>query len=172
MHVIFLMMVSLSLEACGESGTGTGQQSTASAENTKSASGAQSGANLGLACDAVDTDKVDDIMGWDADKTTTEELLNRKECKLTVCHYLKEGGSLQVILRISQESEKAQANKMLDKLYNNVLTNGQENISYETLPTILGTETLFGMSEGMHGYTSYLTKSLRKRNRRHHRNLH
>ena len=40
-----------------------------------------------------------------------------------------------------------------------MLTNGEKNISYETLPTILGTETLFGMGEGMHGYTNYILRS-------------
>jgi len=154
MRLIVLIMLSAGLWSC-DGNSSNAEQGQPSASHAS----AKSGADLGTACEAVDTDEMAEIMGWNPEITVTEELINRRDGRLTVCHYLEEEGLLQVLLRISQESERAQANQGLEKLYKNVMTNGEKNITYEELPTILGTETIFGTGEGMHNYQTYILRS-------------
>lgn len=66
---------------------------------------------------------------------------------------------MQTMVRINNESEKGLNNKVLDKLYNRVLTVGHEDINYEKIPIILGIETVWGMDDGLHNDKLYIIKS-------------
>jgi hypothetical protein len=162
MRVLKIMLV-LMLVGCGDqSGKETTVESKDSEQMVEKPIKEQAAATtstLGTACDSLETSEVASIMGWDGSKTLAEEQMNRKEGRLTVCMFREQDGEVQVLVRISHQSEKAQANKTLEKGYQRALNEGEQNLTYEKIPSVLGTESIIGEGEGNHGYRVYILRN-------------
>ncbi len=161
----WIILITLMLFGCGgqEANESPASDIATKGENNKTTSATQSVSaspkTIGTACESVETDEVASAMGWDAGKTVAEEQLNMKDGRLTVCMFRLQGGEVQVLVRVSHESEKAQANKILERAYQTDLNQTGEKFSYVKIPTIIGTESIIGEGEGNHGYQVYILRN-------------
>ncbi len=159
---VWVILITLMLAGCGDqqSNNAAVSDTTTAEANTAVAKPTESGpVTLSTACESLETDKVASIMGWDAGITVAEEQLNMRNGRLTVCSFSEQGGEVFVLVRVSHESDKAQENRVLEKGYQSMLTNVDEKLTYEKIPTIIGTESIFGEGEGNHGYRVYILRN-------------
>lgn len=159
-----LFLFATTFFACSEnSTTDTTQNATAKPVKTTSSKGIPA---VKEACDYMEEERLKAIFKWEGMEFEKSPMMSLERYKdLTVCvgHVLGPDATIQ--LRLAWKNKSAIKNKALEKLYNNLLTNGERmsgeiTAAYEEISNADGKQVIFGVGEGKHGYVYY---SLKKR---------
>lgn len=165
MSTSLILLVAFLLMACGEKEQASTEASSSAASKnqetaTKAVKQVTTGAKtISKACEAISSDQVASIMGWDAAGTKSEETFNMKEGRITVCHFTNAEKEGSISLRVSKENEKAIEFKKLENNYARYLAEGEKNLTYESVAGSPGSETLYGVGDAMHGMKAHVLRT-------------
>ncbi|HHH55353.1 MAG TPA: hypothetical protein ENK91_16970 [Bacteroidetes bacterium] len=112
------------------------------------------------ACEVLSKEEVSSLLKVDINDLTQEDMSFAENERRSICHYVVKNGEIgSYNIRLSWKSDKAKANKVLEKSYSRYLSSGEKNMdSYEELDNSNGTQILFGTQKEDHGTTNYIIR--------------
>lgn len=94
------------------------------------------------ACDQVSAATMAKVMGWTAAEVTAKTMMSFKDRDVSVCNYFLPTGETALV-RLGWKSEKSQANGVLSRGMQQLLTEGAQGYTYQEVKG-LGSQAVFG----------------------------
>jgi len=157
-RIFFTLMCALLFSSCGSGEAQTTANVNTSTESETTAPQEVKSSEKREACDYLSKEEIARIFGWNAENTTSTLMMSLKDRDVTVCNLVH--GDDKLLIRLAWKSEKAAANKVLERRFATFLGKGEENMTYRELQADADGQTIFGSGDGRFGQKIYI---LRKR---------
>ncbi|WP_367391568.1 hypothetical protein [Lewinella sp. LCG006] len=136
----FFLIVMFSCSQPKEEGTETSAEAIQS--NVVEATSQIEEPKLIDACEQVSAATMAKVMGWTAAEVTAQTMMSFKDRKVSVCNYFIPTGETALV-RLAWKSEKSQANGVLSRSMQQLLTEGEQGYTYQEVKG-LGSQAVFG----------------------------